>query len=429
MTPTDGELQSTLCRGAQLLFSAHNALHFTDCGDIAKEHDMDRRKFLKCSTMGTGAFVVSGCNSGTLQVQQVGKPPLEASPFAPWDELESIKFQDPAALPAAAILASNPHNTQPWTMTFNERTFEIHADTERHLGAFDPFRREMWIGLGCAIANAEIIGATAGLRTGRPTISHLGRNGAGRVSVALEKTEAIQHPLAQFIRERRTNRAPFLERPVQPDTLKRVSELVGGIRGASYTTFDRESDQGQAFAQGTLEATRAITLDDHMSRDAHVWFRSNVREVAQHRDGVSIPTAGLAPAVSLLGQLLPVSDKQKSDEYWLASTKRQLAGTSGFGIISVKSLYDRNQQIAAGRLWQRLHLAFTAQGIAAQPMNQLPEIVDRDRKLGEARGWNEKLRAISGAIGNATLAFRFGYPTRKVPHSARRPVDWVLPGS
>ncbi len=388
---------------------------------------MDRRKFLKCSTMGTSALVVTGCNSGALQVQQGGKPPLEVSLFAPWDAPEILKLYDPAVLPAAAILASNPHNTQPWTMAFDERSFHIDADTERHLGAFDPFQREMWIGLGCAIANAEIAGATAGLRTGRPRVSQLGRNGAGRVTLALEKMEAIQHPLAPFIHERRTNRAPFLDRPVQSDALKRVSEMVGSIRGASYTTFDRDSDQGQAFAQGTLEATRAITLDHSMSSDAHVWFRNNAREVAEHRDGVSIPTAGLAPAISFLGQIFPVTDKQKSGEYWLASTKRQVASTAGFGIIKVKNPYDRNQQIAAGRLWQRLHLALTSQGIAAQPMNQLPEIVDRDRKLGEVRGWSEKLRTISGVTGKATLAFRFGYPTRKVPHSARRPVDWVLP--
>ena len=387
---------------------------------------MDRRQFFICSIMGAGTLIASGCSVSGSRLQQAGVGLQDVGPFAPWDALDNIEAHDPAVLPAAAILASNPHNTQPWTMALNERRFQIRADTERHLGAFDPYQREMWIGLGCAIANAEIAGAQAGLRTGRPSISRLGSNGAGRVALEFQKTAPFPHPLAPFIRERRTNRAPYKNRPVQPDALKRVFELVGDIPGARYTILDPSSAQGQAFAQETVEATRAINTDEQMSRDSHVWFRGNARKVAHHRDGVSIATAGLAPAVTLLGQLLPETDRQKSGVYWLASTQRQIANTGGFGIISVKNLYDRNSQIAAGRLWQRLHLAFTAYGIAAQPMNQLPEIVDRDRHLGENRGWHEKLRKISGTTGNATMAFRFGDPARKVPHSARRPMGWIV---
>ena len=97
----------------------------------------------------------------------------------------------------------------------------------------------------------------------------------------------------------------------------------------------------------------------------------------------------------------------------------------GFGLIVVGDLYDRSQQIAAGRLWQRVHLALTAEGLAAHPLNQLPELVDRDRDLGQDRGWRDTLQAIAGGSQQATFAFRFGYPTREVPHSARRPVQWV----
>jgi hypothetical protein len=35
------------------------------------------------------------------------------------------------------------------------------------------------------------------------------------------------------------------------------------------------------------------------------------------------------------------------------------------------------QSIAAGRAWQRLHLAATAEGIAAQPLNQPVEMIRR----------------------------------------------------
>ncbi len=389
---------------------------------------MDRRTFLKYSTMGSGALVVSGCHASGWRTHQGGAISQGADPFSPWDALHSMKNHDRAVLPAAAILASSPHNTQPWTMIVDDKRFQVSADTNRHLGAFDPYQREMWIGLGGAIANAEIAGAAFGFQTGRPRLSRLGPDGAGRITLALEKTKPIQHPLAPSIGTRRTNRAPYLDKPVQPDTLMRISDLVGNIPGARYTTFDRSSDQGQAFAQATLHATRAINADQQMTHDAHAWFRSNAQKVALHRDGVSISTAGLSPVVSFFGQLLPEMDAQKSGEYWLASTQRQVTRTGGFGLITVNDLYDRNDQIAAGRLWQRLHLALTAEGLATQPMNQLPELVDRDRDLGNDRGWRNYLRAISGTHRHTTFAFRFGYPTRHVPHSARRPVSWVSAG-
>nr|MDJ0683516.1 hypothetical protein [Alphaproteobacteria bacterium] len=82
-------------------------------------------------------------------------------------------------------------------------------------------------------------------------------------------------------------------------------------------------------------------------------------------------------------------------------------------------------QVAAGRLWQRFHLALTAEGLAGHPQNQLPELVDRDRQLGRDNGWAVRVSQMSQDTGKATFAFRFGAPTREVPHSARRPLDWV----
>ena len=387
---------------------------------------INRRKFLTASSIATGAFIVQSNAANGWSFQQSGAPHHESSPFAPWHALDTLTLHDALALPAAAILASNPHNTQPWMMSVDKARFQILADTDRHLGSFDPYRREMWIGFGCAVANAEIISATVGFRTGQHRLSGLKANGAGKIVLPLKKAKPVKHPLAPFIRTRRTKRAPYSDRAIETDTFNRIFKLVGDIDGASVTVFRRDSNQGQAFANATLAATRAINADHQMSQDAHVWFRGNAQKVAKYRDGVSIPTAGLPSALSLLGQILPEPNAQKSGEHWLKSTQRQLEHTNGFGLIMVSDVNARHKQIAAGRVWQRLHLAFTSQGLAAQPMNQLPELVDRDRHLGMNRGWRKTLRAIAGPSGHATMAFRFGYPTRAAPHSARRPLDWVL---
>lgn len=386
---------------------------------------MDRRTFLKTAAYGSGAAVIAGSAATGWRAHQAGVVVRDDAPFAPWDALADIRPHDPSVLAAAAILASNPHNTQPWKIDVNNTEFRLSADPDRHLGAFDPYRREMWLGLGAAMANAELIAPEIGYETRAMTVVNLGDNGGGMIEMPLAKSTPKPSPLGRVIPKRRTNRAPYSQTVVPAELMARVSDLIGTSPGASVLTFDRESQKGTAFAKATIEATKAINADYEMSHDGHLWFRGTARKVAHHRDGVSIPTAGLSPTMSVLGQLLPEADTETSGNYWLASTERQVTYTGGFGLIVVDDLYDRSQQIAAGRLWQRLHLALTAEGVAAHPLNQLPELVDRDRDLGEDRGWRTALQAIAGGSRHATFAFRFGYPTREVPHSARRPVEWV----
>ena len=45
----------------------------------------------------------------------------------------------PTALAAAAILAADPHDTQPWLFRVSDQTIELFADLSRHLGAMDPY--------------------------------------------------------------------------------------------------------------------------------------------------------------------------------------------------------------------------------------------------------------------------------------------------
>ena len=73
--------------------------------------------------------------------------------YTPWDEWRGSD-QDGHRRPLrGAILAASPHNTQPWLFEVSGDAVAVYADRARHLGSFDPFRREMHLGLGCAIEN------------------------------------------------------------------------------------------------------------------------------------------------------------------------------------------------------------------------------------------------------------------------------------
>ena len=81
----------------------------------------------------------------------------------------------------------------------------------------------------------------------------------------------------------------------------------------------------------------------------------------------------------------------------------------------------------AGMRWERMHLQATRTGLAGQPMNQLPERVDREKQLGLPATTEEVLAALTGdARWRPTFAFRLGFPVRPAPASPRRDPQSVL---
>jgi hypothetical protein len=93
----------------------------------------------------------------------------------------------------------------------------------------------------------------------------------------------------------------------------------------------------------------------------------------------------------------------------------------------VRDLYDLEQTLRAGRVWQCMHLRATALGLAMQPRNQPAEWVDRERSLGQDPATTRALADFTaGVAGEPTFVFRVGYPERVVPPSPRRGVDSVV---
>jgi hypothetical protein len=102
-----------------------------------------------------------------------------------------------------------------------------------------------------------------------------------------------------------------------------------------------------------------------------------------------------------------------------------ISGTtrSGSGVILVRDRLDMAQAIAAGRAWQRLHLALTAEGLSAQPLNQPVEMIDRHQMLGRSNEFDSALAKRARTEGwEATFVFRLGYAVREGLRSPRRPL-------
>ncbi len=354
--------------------------------------------------------------------------------FEPWRTWRSDAAEGPLALVRAAILAANPHNTQPWLFRVSATRVELRADIARNLGAFDPYLSEMHIGLGCAVENmalaARAYGYDATVTLAPGALSPLSPASRPDAAATVDLAPARERADALFdaLPRRHTNRGPYEPaRPVPSDVIE-----------AMWASFQNEADlrlflfsapdERQRFGAVVVAATERIVGDRGMVEDSQRWFRHRWADVERLRDGPTLDAAGLSPLVTAAAKMLPPPSPETSHRYWLDATRDVHVATSPlFGLIAVRDLYDRPEALRAGRRWQRLHLLATARGLAMQPINQPVELVDREREQGKAPDTARVLADLTDdPAWLPTFAFRMGFATRPAVPSPRRPLEAVV---
>lgn len=405
---------------------------------MARQYDADppRRKGVKRRTIlgtalrGAGGLVAIAAVGGAARLWQTGAGgDLGAGVgFDPWREWDSGTAEGLPGIVGAAILASSPHNTQPWIFTINDNIIELHADAERNLGALDPFRREMMLGLGCAVENM-VIGSEALSFTPVLNLFPEGTASSLIARMTIFPSRPKERPLAKFLAKRHTHRGPYIRNKRVPDNV--VDRLYAQTEQsrARLVWLGADGAAGEAFTKGMLEATEAIIADAEMIAASDKWMRHDLATVNKVRDGITTSAAGLSPIVTRLLLMLPANMVfERQNEEWLKLMRDvQLPTAPLFGLITVPDATDRSALVEAGRLWQRLHLAGTQNKVAMQPMNQMMEIADRDRALERPSPAAAALTELAGyADAQAVFGFRMGYADSEAPLSPRRSVAEVL---
>src|SRR5262245_55846735 len=151
--------------------------------------------------------------------------------YLPWDEWRGSETDGSERPLGAGILAASPHNTQPWLFSVTARAIEVYADRARHLGTFDPFRREMHLGLGCAIENFVLAARAFGIAAEvQPAPGRLELSPAPQpvlaASIALGNSQPAPDVLFDTIPRRHTNRGPYRDEPPAPERLRGFVDLV-----------------------------------------------------------------------------------------------------------------------------------------------------------------------------------------------------------
>ncbi len=351
---------------------------------------INRRDFLKFAgatlVVATGGSVWRAVDQGMFSA---GKGIV----YEPWTNWRDAKnpFE---RIVAAGILAANPHNSQPWIFHITASSIDLFADHSLQIGTIDPFRREMYIGLGCALENMILAAEAEGFAPSlglMPTPS----NDAHAAHLEFSPASPNASELYAVIPHRHTNRSAYdMTHNVSNEILKSIGDLVTA-EDVHLLWFADESAKDK-FGKVAIAATEALINDEQQSMDSHRWWRQDWSTLQEYANGITLDAQGLNPFITQVAKFLPDGSREQNDKIFLQNMREiNIPKSAAFGILAVKNGRDNTQRLECGRVWQRIHLWGTTQGLALQPLNQMCERVDREAQLNDTFVLTEAVRSVS----------------------------------
>jgi hypothetical protein len=392
---------------------------------------MHRRSFLK----GAGVVTVLVAGGAVWRAYDQGVFSVgDGSAYEPWKDWRDDSADGALALVRAAILAASPHNTQPWLFKVTPSWVELYIDTQRNVGALDPYLREQHIGMGCALENLMLAAAANGyaarvtLLPGKlePIPAQPKPKLVARVDLAPGKREASE--LYAAIPRRHTNRSAYIpQTPIPPQLGDSLSSLAADEADVKIFLFTTDENRKKIVAISAA-ANAELYSDPEIERDNERWIRTRWSSVQAFRDGLTIDAFGLSSIATAVVKVMPL---------WMLRWAVARGAKKGYsdlmlsapliGIIAVHDRYDQEHCLRAGRLWQRAHLLATARGLAGRPCNEAVEMMDHERALGKPARRAALLGEVLGtAAWQPTFIFYMGYPTWPARASPRRSIQNVV---
>ncbi|MCI0549722.1 MAG: twin-arginine translocation signal domain-containing protein [Anaerolineae bacterium] len=382
---------------------------------------LSRRDFLKFGGVTliavAGGTVLRALDQGVFSVGQ-------GAAYEPWTNWRDAPTPTERIV-AAGILASNPHNSQPWIFRITDSTIDLFAEPERQIGVIDPFLREMYVGLGCAVENMMLAAEAEGLS---PTLGLMPDPTDETHAAHLELIHSSPHPskLYSVIPNRHTDRGAYdTARSIAPKIFEEIEVLIAE---ANLHLFWYKDEAARAqFSEVAIESVEALIADEQQSMDSHAWWRQDWDQLQETADGITLDAQALGP-ITPIAKIFPDLSRQQNDAAFVKNVREIMLPTAAaFGILAVRDGNNSTQRLNCGRAWERIHLWGTTQGLAMQPLNQMCERVDREIQLGIEPVIGNAVRAlVNDDSWHAIMPFRLGYPTQKTNLSPRRGLGKVI---
>lgn len=384
---------------------------------------MNRRAFLvsATATVAASGAVWYTYDGASLYAKDDG-------PYSAWREWNAGGEPVTTKLIRAAVLASSPHNTQPWQFRVAGASVEFYLDPRRLVKGLDPYLREAHIGMGCALENLMLAADANGLAaTVAMPDGGLDQHPEGSLrliaKVDLAPGPGNQTELYGAIPRRHTNRGIYDPNGALPQGFAGDMLSLCNVEPDARLFVFTDPEQKSRLTAISAGANRELYSDDEVENGSNQWIRWRTSDIRKFEDGLTIDNFGLPPMTAALAKAAPAfllkraaTPAQRAGMY-----AQQLRSARLIGMICVRDRLSVRQSLIAGRIWQRAHLLATAREVAARPCNEAIEMIDYERSHGrEARRLRELIGVIGDAAWQPTFFFMMGKPTLQANLSPRR---------
>lgn len=319
-----------------------------------------------------------------------------------------------------AILAPSIYNTQPWRFYVSPDEILIFADESRWLEAADGNKREMYLAIGGAIENLIVAADHFGYKSAvsyfpEPTLSNSNLSESNdivaRVSLQPGALPSMDSRLFSAITRQETNTSHMVNESLigQKGMDEEMNEFVKAIEELNTdrdTSIILSADPGirKGLLNLTEAADRALYSDITYKSELGHWLSQGGMGSTGFQ--AKIDQIKVAFLDSVPGQIEMDTEIINSSPY--------------LGFIT-SSKNDREYQVRAGRLLERISLLSSSYGSSLEPMGRALQTAETES--GVARLLAREETATNSSVVQI-FCLRTGGPASEP--TPRRPVDEVL---
>ncbi len=280
---------------------------------------------------------------------------------------------------AHAILAPNPHNTQPWLVEFNGAdTMTLYCDLDRRLPFTDPLDRQITMGCGAFLQ-------LYAMKVGGWEMQYF-PDGAPEVGQRLDDRPIArvknhprldpEDPLGAHIATRRTNRSDYTARAPSAEALVTIEQAGANWMEPGSHPFLTVRSEADPASVATIRDLVWRAFDREMrtrgaQEETYGWLRFGEEERARHRDGlyIDVPFSGMLRALGMLDREGIVNPESRASRQAAAEWRRKIDSAPAFMWMTTPD-DSPTTRLLAGMAYARMNLAATAAGLAMHPWSQ-----------------------------------------------------------
>jgi hypothetical protein len=277
---------------------------------------------------------------------------IDAADYPATDPLEQLRF-----LVGYAILAPSTHNTQPWRFVVTADRIELWSDPSRLLPQIDPEQRQLFMSCGAALMNLRLAIRRFG-HTER--VQYLPDSHHPDLIASVSPDEAAPpaaRDVALFdaIVLRRTNRDPFLDRPIGQDLANEIMQEAAEQQ-AWMVRLDPHAklEVAYAIAEADRRQFGAAAYRDELSH----WL---VPRGSDRRDGIPMVKKDVATTLPLVA---PLAVRHLDRGGIIASHEAALTTHAPMLAVLGTELDEPLAWLWAGQALEAVFLRATSHGVA-----------------------------------------------------------------